>query len=410
MTDRPAERHAVIVSVARYAEDSGLVPYRSIDASAERLAELLARHSQGLWDSVVRVADPGTPHAIMDAVADGMRASRGGGQLLVYYIGHGERTLFPYPGIQLALTTSRERTPWSFLALDHVKAGMREHQDCSRALVLDCCYSADAGALGGPALPAAGQDAARQGMEARFGHEPDTCVLTAVSRMSFSQLAGAQRPDGLTHFSGLLIDLLRSGIPGAGGRLTVRDVYRAMGEHADARTLRPDLISRGTSTPVLFPNHAAAGAGHPDAGPDVLAQERLLAEATAQDVAAAWVRRHGPLAAVAPDRLAAFVARRFAEAPADHVARFVHCAHTYEEGDQEWLHDALSSPLLLRGALDSGRVLAALDAQGCADCHAFGRRAGRRIVEHGDPATLRELLRGRAQFTPSPGPTADGSP
>lgn len=397
MTERPAERHAVVVSVSRYAEDSGLVPYRSIDTSAERLAELLAAHSRGLWDSVVRVADPDTPHAIMDAVADGMRAARGGGQLLVYYIGHGERTLFPYSGIQLALTTSRERTPWSFLALDHVKAGMREHQDCSRALVLDCCHSSGAGALGGPSLMDPGDEG--QGMETRFGHDPDTCVLTAISPKSVSQLTGAQRSDGLTYFSGLLIDLLVSGIPGAGRQLTMRDVYTAMGEHADPHKLRPELTSRGTSALALFPNNASPAAGHPDAAPDALAHERLLADADVQDVAAAWVRRHGPLAGVTAERVADFVARRFAEGPADLVARLVHCAHTYEEGDQEWLHDALSSPLLRRGALDSGRVLAALDAQGCPDCHTFGRRVGRRIVEHGGPATLRELLRGRAQFT-----------
>jgi hypothetical protein len=409
MTERRAARHAVIISVAAYAEDSGLVSYSSIAESASRLRELFAEKSGGFWDaeSVVLISDPATPHEVMDAIALGMEAARGGGQLLVYYIGHGAEFISPHSGVYLALSTSRDRVPWSFLALDHIKAEMHRYHDCSRVIVLDCCYCAAAGALGGPSLPAArsaarsaaGNGAApaeQQTVPRRIGwEEPGTCVLTAVSPTAPSQLTGACRPDGLTEFSGLLIDILEEGIPQAAPQLTVREVYQAMREQADPGKLHPDIHSRGANTPVIFPNRWAPVALQHDSTHDALSQMQRLSAADIPDVVAAWIRRQGRLADIPAERVKDFVVRQLADASAERVTEIVHCAHLYEEGDQEWLYGSLSSPLLGRDAYDSGQVLAALDSQNCLECRALAQKVSQLIIDRGGPETLLKLMLGR---------------
>jgi hypothetical protein len=401
MTERRAVRHAVIISVAAYAEDSGLVSYSSIAESASRLRALFAEKSGGFWDaeSVVLVSDPTTPHEVMDAITRGMEAARGGGQLLVYYIGHGEEFISPHPGVYLALSTSRDRVPWSFLALDHIKAGMRRYHDCSRIIVLDCCYCAAAGALGGLSVPAAGSDAVpveQQTVPRRIGwEEHGTCVLTAVSPTAPNQLTGACRPDGLTEFSGLLIDILEEGIPQATAQLTVREVYQAMKEQADPRKLHPDIHSHGLNTPVIFPNRWAPVGVQQDSTHDALSQMQRLSAADIPDVVAAWIHRQGRLADIPAKRVKDFVARQLADAPAERVTEIVHCAHLYEEGDQEWLYGSLSSPLLGRDAYDSGQVLAALDSQNCPECRDLAQKISQLIIDRGGPETLLKLMLGR---------------
>ncbi|MBV9026556.1 MAG: caspase family protein [Streptomycetaceae bacterium] len=413
MTERRSERHAVIISVAAYAEDSGLFSYNSIAESADRLCELFAEKSGGYWgsESIVPVRNPKTPHEVMDAVARGMEVARGGGQLLVYYIGHGEQFTSPHSDVHLALSTSRDRVPWSFLALDHIKAEMRRYHDCSRVLVLDCCYCAAAGALGRPSVPATVSDAGpveQQTIQRRLGwEEPGTCVLTAVSPTSYSQLTGACRSDGLTEFSGLLIDVLEEGIPGAASQLTVREVCQAMRAQADPGKLKPDIFSHGPKTPVIFPNRWAPVGLQRESARDAWSQEQRLSAADIPEVMAAWIHRQGSLADIPAERVKDFVTRQLAGAPAERVTEIVHCAHLYEDGDQEWLHGSLSSPLLGRDAYDSGQVLAALDSQNCPECRALAQKISQIIIDRGGPETLLKLMLGRERGSASSWPPGE---
>ncbi|MDI5972836.1 hypothetical protein POF50_026420 [Streptomyces sp. SL13] len=420
MTEARGERQAIIISVGRYAAGSGLTGYDSVDATARRLTELLEQDGRPLWDRVVRVVDPESPHGIIDAIARGMQAARGGGRLLVHYIGHGEvltvgsGETYKYTG--LALSTSRTRAPWSFLALDVVQEEMRVHHDCARALVLDCCNSAGAGALGVPALEFGEPDGrrdpfgARPAADAWSARDPNTCVLTAVSHGSRSQLTGAIRPDGLTEFSGLMIDVLESGIPGAGAVLNIRDLYQGMKDSPQGKDVRPGLIQRGPYPLDVFPNRAAPDHAARGGPPDTREQDRRLAAADPRELVAAWMRRQGPLADIDTDRVVACVQRRMAGAPAAHVAHIVHLTHGYEEGTVEWLRDTLSRPLLGRDAWDNGTVMRALAAHGCPDCLLFGRWIGDSVVKHGGPQDALRLMAGRRHDPLSPGPGGGGTP
>jgi hypothetical protein len=249
----PDPRHsaAVLIGSGRF-DDPGLSGLDCVATNVATLGDLLA--GTDLWglppENCVRVVDPQDSAAMLDPV---YRLSRQATDtLLVYYSGHG----LVAPNGELVLTPASTR-PDLLPATGVPYAHLRDIVDRSRAdrriVILDCCFSGRAvHAMTDVASTVMGQIDVE-----------GTYVLTSSPATSTSSDNDGQ---GHTAFTGGLVRILHEGIPGAGPRLSLEEIYyRAI--EAMARGRWPQPQKRGTNTigELRFLRNAAWRANGPPA-------------------------------------------------------------------------------------------------------------------------------------------------
>lgn len=181
--------------------------------------------------------------------------------LLVYYSGHGftggkRHELF------LSLSGSRvDRPAFTALPFDAVRDAILHSPARNRVLILDSCYSGRA--IGDPL---GGID--EQVMEQI--EVAGTFTLTSAPANRAALILPGERH---TAFTGRLLDLLRSGHPGAGDVLTLGEIYRLLRARLRSEGL-PLPQQRGTNTADLLGLVLNCGAGPPAEHPGTRAWQQ----------------------------------------------------------------------------------------------------------------------------------------
>ncbi|MFF0751671.1 FxSxx-COOH system tetratricopeptide repeat protein [Streptomyces sp. NPDC004267] len=227
---------------------------RPVGRGRDRLAELLRDPAVwGLHEDRVTVfgAEAGRDE-ILAAVKEAAKAATD--TLLLYFAGHGLRDRAGQQ-LHLALTGADDEHPQiGSIVYDDIRRTLKAgHRAKRRIVLLDCCYSGLAGSMGPQGITRAelSEQAAIEG----------TYLLTSASS---TQRAFAHDDQPYPEFTGVLIDILESGLPAAGPELTLNTIWQAS---------RSALLERGSPEPQQFGQNATgdlawvtnAAYGRPDA-------------------------------------------------------------------------------------------------------------------------------------------------
>ncbi|MFF0435332.1 FxSxx-COOH system tetratricopeptide repeat protein [Streptomyces sp. NPDC004327] len=247
----PGASRAVLIGIDEYRD---LPSLRPVGRGRDRLAELLRDPAVwGLHEDRVTVfgAEAGRDE-ILAAVKEAAKAATD--TLLLYFAGHGLRDRAGQQ-LHLALTGADDEHPQiGSIVYDDIRRTLKAgHRAKRRIVLLDCCYSGLAGSMGPQGITRAelSEQAAIEG----------TYLLTSASS---TQRAFAHDDQPYPEFTGVLIDILESGLPAAGPELTLNTIWQAS---------RSALLERGSPEPQQFGQNATgdlawvtnAAYGRPDA-------------------------------------------------------------------------------------------------------------------------------------------------
>ncbi|MGW7477572.1 caspase, EACC1-associated type [Nonomuraea muscovyensis] len=204
------------------------------------------------------VEDAATPQEVYQAVRQA--AELADDVLLVYFSGHGLLDPGTMDALHLALPgADPEDLIYSAFPVDHLLRAVRKSPARTRVVVLDCCYSGRALAETMSGSPVGNLDIS------------GSCLITATpaNRQAY---APADAPH--TAFTGVLIEVLRHGVPGCPPVLTLGDVYRRVKQLCGSREL-PDPQSYAINTAERLPL-AMNRAGLAPARPQVRAEPLVV--------------------------------------------------------------------------------------------------------------------------------------
>src|ERR1035441_3699622 len=226
----PERSRVVLIGVPDYTE---LDPLPTVKNNIRRLRELLIDSS--LWglpaENCATIVGDDDPRTVPRAIRDAARAAQD--LLLIYYAGHG---LLPPDSDKfcLALPSSSKDYTDSTLRYEDVRGAVTcAKPGTSRAVILDCCFSARAFETGMAAPLSFGELTRIHG----------TCMLTACD-----ETTRALAPPGETYtaFTGELISALDNGLDGAPELLDMSTLYRQICAVLTAKSRpQPQFFSRG---------------------------------------------------------------------------------------------------------------------------------------------------------------------
>ncbi|MEU3337327.1 caspase family protein [Streptomyces sp. NPDC006668] len=159
---------------------------------------------------VTVLADPEHPSAAYEAVR--RAAADAEDTLLVYFAGHGLLDPDDLSTLRLAMTAADGDNPYTALDAKGLLRAVRRSPARNRVVILDCCFS-------GRALEESMSDP--EAVLDRLNPE-GSCLITATTA---NEEALAPTDATYTAFTGILVDILRRGIPGGSPTLTLRDLH-----------------------------------------------------------------------------------------------------------------------------------------------------------------------------------------
>ncbi|MGE6736438.1 caspase, EACC1-associated type, partial [Streptomyces sp. NPDC059900] len=177
-------------------------------------------------DRVKVLHQPGSGDDVVDAVAKAADAADD--TLVVYYSGHG--LVDPITGeLYMALPGSRMRPLLVQRALrfEYLRRIISGSSARKKVVLFDCCFSGRVIGAMSSATDTAADDTMVDG----------TCVITSASPTARSLAVPGEE---FTAFTGVLLDILREGVPGAGPFLPMETVFHAA---------RSQLVSRSFPSP-----------------------------------------------------------------------------------------------------------------------------------------------------------------
>jgi hypothetical protein len=245
----PAASRVVLVGGSRYTH---LRPLPTVTNNLDELAAIFT--DPGLWGlpagNCTVVRDPESPQDIDAALAEAAGSVRPDGILVFYFAGHG--LIDPLTGaLHLAVTgTNRNMVHSTATPFEWVRRWFLNAPAGARVVILDCCYSGRA--TEGMGEPAAIAD------EVEIDR---TCVLVAAPA---NRTALAPPGEKFTAFTGVLIDLMRAGVPAGPALLDMDTLYRRaeQTQHARNRPL-PQLRARNGGERIPLVRNLAASADAP---------------------------------------------------------------------------------------------------------------------------------------------------
>ena len=250
----PGASRAVLIGSSRF---DHLDQLPAVANNLTALAEALCLPtSWGLSpENCVVVSNPASNDEVMTELRSAAKHSRD--TLLVYYAGHGLIDL--QNALQLALPKSHQRRVESGLPYDYLRQAVLDGPAERQVIVLDCCFGGLAlGAMAG--TPELVDQASVDG----------SYLLAAASETSY-----ALAPPGETYtaFTGELLEVLRTGIPGGPELLELDAVYRHLRLALGAkRRPIPQARNRNTSARLALGRNRAFLPGPPvgtSASPDL---------------------------------------------------------------------------------------------------------------------------------------------
>lgn len=250
----PAGSHAILIGVSAY-EDEQFPSIRAARNSLRGMRQALTDPRLCGWpaESVTLVSNPGSAAEL--AVTIARIAERTPGVLLLYYVGHGSMSV---RGELCLTTTTTDAAHPSITGLtwSNVAEIVRSSPARVRMVILDCCFAGQAiEALAG----------ASGSTLADVTHVDGVYTLTATTRNHTAHVPPpAEQSDAPTSFTGELLGLLHTGIPGGPPTLALGSLYPVLRNRLIARGL-PRPNQRGTDTVSDFPfcRNSALYAGGP---------------------------------------------------------------------------------------------------------------------------------------------------
>ncbi|MEU8011828.1 caspase family protein [Micromonospora parva] len=246
LPDRGNSR-ALIVGVSRFA-DSAIPDLPAVANNVAALRNALTAPAGVLMPENCRaLVNPALPHEVGAAVAE--LADAPADTVILYYAGHG--LLNQQGALHLAVSdTRRNFETYTAVPMEWLRSALAVSPARNRILILDCCFS------GRAAEAMSTESSAVAAAIEVYG----TYTMTSSPANSTSiAVPGAQ----FTVFTQELIAVLRDGIPGAGGLLTLRDIYLEMVRRLTTRGMpRPQRLGTGLAELIAL-GHNFAGAAPP---------------------------------------------------------------------------------------------------------------------------------------------------
>jgi hypothetical protein len=237
-----ARSYAVLIGTSHY-RSAELVDLPAVATNLADLADVLTDPALG-WldrDRCVVIEDATDVRAVYRILRTYAEATED--TLLVYFAGHGR--VGPRNELFLGLTdTDPDELPVSALAYDLVRDVLADSPAANRVVVLDCCFS------GRAVVDMAGDLMGQLGVTGTY-------VLAATPPN-----AVALAPLGARHtaFTGLLLALLRTGVPDAPALLSLAVIHRELLHAAVERGLpRPQQRGTGTSQHLALTRNVGRG-------------------------------------------------------------------------------------------------------------------------------------------------------
>ncbi|MFE6913469.1 caspase, EACC1-associated type [Streptomyces rubiginosohelvolus] len=244
---------AVLVGCHRFAD---LHDLPAVKNNLGGLAKVLTDPTiWGIPSRRVEVLDqPSSGDDVVDAVARAADAAQD--TLVVYYSGHG--LVDPSTGeLYVALPDSRLRDVLVQRALryDYLRRIISASGARKKIVLLDCCFS-------GRGL---GVMASAKDLAADVSLVEGTCVITSTSKNALSLAVPGEK---YTAFTGVLIDILRQGVPGAGPFLAMETVFDAARRRLASRSHPlPQQSIRNTAGRICIARNRAPAGEQPEPPP-----------------------------------------------------------------------------------------------------------------------------------------------
>ncbi|MFE7277415.1 caspase family protein [Streptomyces sp. NPDC057623] len=238
---------AVLIGVSRY-QDPSLPDVPAALNSLHAMHRLLTDPDLGGWseERVFVLEDP--VGAAESALRLHRLAEETTGTLLLYFVGHG--TVTRTGELCLATGDTQIRYPdLTGLEYDKVRGALLESPAQVKLAILDCCYAGRA--IRG--LAGSEKD-----------HLAEVTDIHGVYTLTAADRTAHVPPDqtaACTSFTGVFLDVVREGIPGAPRVLALSDIYPELKRALKTRGL-PEPNQRGTDTVKAYPfsrNVAYAG-------------------------------------------------------------------------------------------------------------------------------------------------------
>jgi hypothetical protein len=259
MIDTPdlSGSRAILIGAATY-QDPGFLSLPAVGNSLSGMQQALTDPDLCGWPpgQVTVLENPTDVRRVVVTLRQLARGTRD--VLLIYFVGHG--VLLSRGRLCLMLSDTILQEPdITGLDYDWVRGALIDSPARVKIVILDCCYS---GRVIEALSPAAGI--------ADCTDTAGTYTLTA-SDSAAHVVAAEWQASSPTSFTGELLDLLRSGIPGGPERLTLGFIYPRLRDRLQSRNLPPPN-QRGTDMATQFP-FARNRAGAPNDLPPSAALE-----------------------------------------------------------------------------------------------------------------------------------------
>ncbi|WP_433436022.1 cell division protein CrgA [Nonomuraea sp. CA-141351] len=245
--DRSRSR-AVLIGTAYY-QDSSFPRLPAAANSLHGMYDILTDPSLGGWpaDRVTMIEDPVDAPKLVQTLRRLARDVED--VLLLYFVGHG--TILPNGHLCLTLSdTDADDPDVTGLEYERVRRLLLDHPAHVRMVILDCCYA-------GRAITALSGSGVADYTDVRGAYTLTASDLTArvppLDEQAFS----------LTAFTGELVDLVRTGIPGEASLLTLNTIYSHLRRRLHRKGL-PAPNQRGTDTADRFGFVRNAATAPPD--------------------------------------------------------------------------------------------------------------------------------------------------
>jgi hypothetical protein len=240
---QPNLSNALLIGTSHFASDK-LSDLPAVSNNVQSLSDVPTQPDTGVVqpDRCQMLINPRAQNEVGTALDHAVNAA--GDTVIVYYAGHG--LLTPSGDLHLAVSdTDPERIAYTAVPIDWLRTALAESPAKNRILILDCCFSGRA---------AATMSSVPSAVTAAIDISGTYTLTSSPANATSIAPPGSQ----FTAFTAELLKVLREGIPGVGGLLSLGDIYIALVRGLHARNMpRPQHLGTGLANLIaLGPNIA----------------------------------------------------------------------------------------------------------------------------------------------------------
>ena len=259
---------AILIGNSIY-RDPGIPDIPGASLGVQAMSDLLTGELCG-WpaDRVQELVNIASPSELALRILAAIKEVDSSGILLLYYVGHGQRTTDGQLALTVGDTDLEPRAlPHTAILYDSVAKILRGCQAATKLVILDCCHAE------------LGTKANYQFLSADLADAYPVDGLYFIGASRIHEKAKASLTLGLTHFTRAFIDVVHTGIPGKPSVLRLDQIFVEL----RSRMLREDLpepVESGFRGARQVP--FARNAAPPQTHVDLEEQLRRLAERLAE--------------------------------------------------------------------------------------------------------------------------------